>query len=70
MNKHFLKIGETLENYKKNLFADGFTYEESNNYMKLIFENATKKYGKMNFANIDKDGSDSIIEDIINEFNK
>ena len=38
--------------------------------MKLIFENATKKYGKMNFLNIDKDGADSIIEDITNEFNK
>tara|TARA_R110000796_G_C14334171_1_gene409501 strand:- start:99 stop:308 length:210 start_codon:yes stop_codon:yes gene_type:complete len=68
--KNFTRIGQILENYKKLLFADGFTYEESNDYMKLIFENATKKYGKMNFLNIDKDGADSIIEDITNEFNK
>ena len=68
--KHSLKIGEVLENYKKLLFSEGFTYEESNDYMKLIFERATKKYGKMDFFNIDKDGADSIIVDINNEFNK
>jgi len=68
--KHSLKIGEVLENYKKLLFSEGFTYEESNDYMKLIFERATKKYGKMNFFNIDKDRADSIIVDINNEFNK
>jgi len=68
--KHYTRIGTELENYKKLLFSEGFTYEESNDYMKLIFERATKKYGKMNFFNIDKDGADSIIDDIKNEFNK
>jgi hypothetical protein len=68
--KNFTRIGQTLENYKKLLFSEGFTYEESNNYMKLIFETVTKKYGCMNFYNIDKDGADSIITDIHNEFNK
>ena len=38
--------------------------------MKIICNAATKKYGCMNFYNIDKDGADSIIEDIKNEFNK
>jgi hypothetical protein len=68
--RHFTRIGAELENYKKQLFSQGFTYEESNEYMKLVFDRATKKYGKMNFFNIDKDGADSIINDIKIEFNK
>ena len=70
MNKHFLKIGQTIDNLTKKLCNDGFTYEEACNYMKIIYDEATKKFGCMNFFNIDKDGSDAVIESIINEFNK
>ena len=70
MNKHLTRIGTELEYYKKQLFSQGFSYEESNDFMKIIYDAATKKYGRMNFYNIDKDGADSIIEDIKNEFNK
>tara|TARA_R110000744_G_scaffold121010_1_gene225373 strand:- start:20 stop:232 length:213 start_codon:yes stop_codon:yes gene_type:complete len=70
MNKHLLKIGEILENYKKNLFADGFTYDEANEYMRLIYDKAVYKYRGMNFANMDKDFANSIIADIKKEYNK
>lgn len=68
--RHFNRIGNEIEKYKKILFAQGFSYEESRNYMEIIFNSATKGYGKMNFMNIDKDGADSIIMDIKKEFNK
>lgn len=70
MNKHFLKIGETIDNFTKVLCEQGFSYEESRDYMRLIYDAATKKYGAMNFYGIDKDGADAVIESITNEFNK
>ena len=70
MNKHFARIGETIDNFTRKLCENGFSYEESRDYMKIIYDAATKKYGCVNFYGIDKDGADSVIEDINNEFNK
>ena len=70
MNKHFLKIGQTIDNFTKKLCEDGFSYKESRKHMQIVYDAATKKYGSMNFYLIDKDGADSIIKDITNEFNK
>ena len=70
MNKHFLKIGETIDSLTKELCDNGFSYEDARDYMKLVYNSATKKYGSMNFYGIDKDGADAVIESITNEFNK
>ena len=70
MNKNFLKIGLTIDSLTKELCDSGFSYEDARDYMKLIYNSATKKYGSMSFYNIDKDGADSVVNDIINEFNK
>ena len=70
MNKHFLKIGQTVDSLTKKLYDYGFNYEEATDYMKFVYKIATKKYGNMSFYGIDKDGAESVIDDINKQFIK
>tara|TARA_R110002051_G_scaffold192560_1_gene261069 strand:+ start:729 stop:956 length:228 start_codon:yes stop_codon:yes gene_type:complete len=69
--RYTLKLANRIEQHKEKLFKEfNFTYLESDTTMREVFERVMAKYGKMSVIGIDKDGSESLIEDIDNEMSK
>ena len=43
--KLFLKLGEKIDECRRHIFNQGYSYEEAHNYVKLVFEETGLKFG-------------------------
>jgi hypothetical protein len=59
-----LKLGETIENCKKHLFNQGYSYEDASQFVELCFNETKFNYNV--FDEIPKEK----IKDVINYLNK
>ena len=62
--KLFLKLGQKIEECRKHVFNQGYSYDEADNYVKLVFEETGLKFGLFDYVEKDE------IENAINHLDK
>ena len=62
--KLFLKLGQKIEECRKHVFNQGYSYYEADNYVKLVFEETGLKFGLFDYVEKDE------IENAINHLDK
>ena len=50
----FLKLGQKIEECKKHVFNQGYSYNEADNYVKLVFEETGLKFGLFDYVEKDE----------------
>ena len=50
----FLKLGQKIEECKKHVFNQGYSYDEADNYVKLVFEETGLKFGLFDYVEKDE----------------
>ena len=48
--KLFLKLGEKINECKRHVFNQGYSYDEAHNYVKLVFEETGLKFGVFDYV--------------------
>ena len=48
--KLFLELGEKIDECKRHVFNQGYSYEEAHNYVKLVFEETDLKFGVFDYV--------------------
>ena len=48
--KLFLKLGEKINECKRHVFNQGYSYEEAHNYVKEVFEETGLKFGVFDYV--------------------
>jgi len=62
--KLFLKLGQKIEECRKHVFNQGYSYNEADNYVKLVLEETGLKFGLFDYVEKDE------IENAINHLDK
>ena len=60
----FLKLGQKIEECRKHVFNQGYSYNEADNYVKLVLEETGLKFGLFDYVEKDE------IENAINHLDK
>jgi hypothetical protein len=62
--KLFLKLGEKIDECRRYVFNQGYSYEEAHNYVKLVFEETGLKFGV--FDRVEKEEIENAIKHLNN----
>ena len=46
----FIRLGQKIEECKKHLFYQGFTFQEANDFVKITFEETGLKFGIFDYV--------------------
>ena len=49
----FLKLGQKIEECKKHVFNQGYSYDEADSYVKLVFKETGLKFGLFDYVEKD-----------------
>ena len=58
--KVFLKLAAKIDECKRHLFNQGYSYDEARNYVKLVFEETGLKFGLFDY--VEKKEIENVIE--------
>ena len=50
----FLKLGQKIEECKKHVFNQGYSYDEADSYVKLVFKETGLKFGLFDYVEKDE----------------
>ena len=48
--KLFLKLGAKIDECKRHVFNQGYSYDEAHNYVKIVFEETGLKFGAFDYV--------------------
>ena len=66
--KIFLKLGQKIEECRKHVFNLGYSYDEADNYVKLVFEETGLKFGLFDY--VEKEDIENAIKHLNNNILK
>jgi hypothetical protein len=66
--KVFLKLGAKIDECKRHVFNQGYSYGEAHNYVKLVFEETGLKFGVFDY--VEKEEIENVIEHLSNKILK